>query len=148
MGIFTRRRAAAARAYDEGWQPGGSGVATILTRWLGDDGCAAEHAYGVTFTLASAPGATITAWFYATFAAPDDPGDFQVGWRCDYAFDSGGRRKPWRHTAYGMDDPDFYDDLSHAEATARWEAETLAATRREGPSIDDPSFLDWDGVPW
>jgi hypothetical protein len=149
MGLFTRRRPAAVAA-GACWQPSGSGVATAPGYQATDDeGCAVEHAYGVTFTLDGAPAATIRAWFYVIYADLDDLGDFQVGWRCDYVFGGGPTTSaPWVHTAYGMDDPEFYDDLDHAEATARSMAEALASTPRTGPSDDDPSFLDWDGQPW
>lgn len=148
MRLFSRQPAAAAIPPDAAWQPDGSGAAVAAGSEMDDEGCAGTSAYGVTFTLEGAGDSAITAWFYATFAGADMSGGFQVGWRCEYSRAGGVLRPPWVHVAYGMDDPEFYSDLDHAEATARWMAETLASTPRTGPSDDDPSFFDWDGRPW
>lgn len=150
MGLFTTRRRHVIAARDC-WQPSGSGVGTVPGYDMDDDGCAGEHAYAVTFTMGLVPDATITAWSYAIYAAPDAPGDFQIGWRCEYHFGAGPDSAPWAHVIYGCDDPEFYDDLGRAETTARQWAETLASTPRTGPSdplADEPGFFDWDGVPW
>jgi hypothetical protein len=145
MGIFSRRPATVVA--DAAWQPDGQ-VITCSSRGMNDASAAAGEAHGAAFTLASAPGATITIWCYAMFAPPDMDGYFRVGYRCDYARDilPVPGHEPWTYSKYD-EDGEFLGTLEEADAAARETAELLATTRRDGPSEDDPQFFDWDGAP-
>ena len=113
-----------------------------------DDGCAGEQAYGATFTLASAPWATLTVWVYVSYAANYDPADFCLGARCEYAIDSdtGGAR--WMKALTDQLGGEFYDDLAVADVAARVAAEKLTLGPRSGVSEEPAETWDWDGTPW
>lgn len=121
------------------WQPASADVQVLPGAAMDDDGCAGDDAYGVTFILASEPGSTITVWTYAVYAAPDAPGEYQTGWRCEY------RAGNQEQVAYGTEDPEFYDTLDAANRAAWESAHGLASVTGWD---DAPSWLDWDGAPW
>lgn len=130
--------------------PGGDPVEPAPGYAMDDPSFAGEHAYGATFYLEAVPGASITIWAYPIGAPPDMPGCYQIGYRCEYRYETGGDHEPWVLPAYS-EDPEFYDDLSRCDETARETAQIMARTRRDGPQ-DSPAedwelFLDWDGVP-
>ena len=145
MGLFTRRGNRLAEPVRDGWQPDTADIDVVPGYAMGDDGCAGEDAYGVTFIAASAPGPAVTVWTYAIYAAPDAPADYQTGWRCEHrAPDSRRRAASWTHVFYGCYDQ-FYGSLATADRAAWESAHALAAG---GLPDDGPAWGDWDGVPW
>jgi hypothetical protein len=130
---------------DEGWQPDGTGMATYDGADMDDQGCAGDYAYGASFTLASAPAASITMYVYPVYGPPDTPDTFVIGYRCDYEIEGGAEGGPWSYTAYD-EDGEFYSDLDECDAACEDWARSLATTPRTGPSEDDLQLFDWDGA--
>lgn len=145
MGIFGRRRAAQeALDFRESWQPTGPPI-TVEASAVDDGDTAGPSAYGASFTLGIAPGASITIWAYPVACPPGHPGDFAIGYACQYRCRTGDG-EPWV-TWQSDTDPDWYYDLANCDAACREVAQSLATTLRVGPSVDDLQFFDWDGVP-
>jgi hypothetical protein len=115
---------------------------------MDDDGCAGEQAYGATFTLASAPRASLTVWVYVSLAVGDDPGNFCIGSRIEYVIDDGSAGEPWMKALYAQIGGEYYDDLAVADLVARVAAEKLNSGPRSGASEEPTETFDWDGVPW
>lgn len=151
MGIFSRRRAVVAV-----WEPVPESEPEVVDAdEMGDDGCAGEHAYGVTFTLSTAPDATLAVW---TYACSGDPayGGFEIGYRYEY------RAGEWVSVDYESLGQGF-DDLDDADDVARQVAELLIwpgrsrRNQRRYPFRDDDEVVlvealdglagfGWDGV--
>lgn len=132
------------------WQPTGDEPDITPAYLMDDDGCAGENAYGVTFTLADAPGATITIWTYPCYGPADVPDSFVIGYRCEYRFDSGSDSEPWTSYEY-TDDAEWYWTLDDCDAACQEDARNMATTDRsqpdDGPSPEWEQLFDWDGVP-
>jgi hypothetical protein len=134
-------------------EPGGDvtavAVAACGSYEMDDDySRAGDEAWGVTFTLASAPGATITIWAYATYGPSDVPGSFHIGYRAEYAHPGAGH-VPGTDVSYDYD-PEFFFDLGECETACRDVAQIMTLPRLgppDGPAADWELLLDWDGVP-
>ena len=144
MGIFSRRRAALADLR-ESWQPDGP-PRVAMANLVDDERAVGPRAYGVTFTLGIAPGASLTIWSYPVPGPDDVPGSYIIGRACVYRSDPHDAPGPW--TAWRYDeDPEWHFSLAECDAYCAEEADELATTLRVGPSVDDLPFFDWDGVP-
>lgn len=130
-------------------QPGPAGGPVTVTACgsyeMDDDGAAGDQAWGVSFTLASAPGVTLTIWAYPSYWR--DPGAFNVGYRCEYRYDTAAEST----TAVQYDYDRFvFADLGECEKACRTSAQTMVWSRNRYGDGDLPAyagFFDWDGVP-
>lgn len=144
MGIFGRGRAPRSLMpmpldLQESWQPSGGVHVGLPVQGSNEP----LNAYGVSFTLGIAPGASITIWVYAASCPPGTPGDFEIAYACEYRVDVIGG-EPWVTWQYDTD-AEWYFDFADCDAACRDYAQTLATTPRIGPSTDDLQFFDWDG---
>jgi hypothetical protein len=141
MGLFTKARRPAVSLV---WQPVKPAFVGIIPgRETDDDGCAGDRAYGVTFTLASAPRSWIAAAFYAVYGAEDKT--FVLGARYEYRVYDAAGHVTWNYTGWEGDaSGDWFCTLSDADRAARGLAEVMAS--RTGAARWE--FLEWDGQPW
>lgn len=139
------------------WQPPTQYDAPVVAAGsaMDDDGCAGEHAYGVSFTR---PGmrSTVTVWCYPSYAGPDPDRDgYIVGYRVEY------RSGDWSSADYtsdalyngGVHLDVAYLDLEIADVAAREKADRMMQDDAILPLPEClpeclREYFDWDGAPW
>ncbi len=145
MKLFSGLRAGRRQPGTSAWQPQ-PGVRDVPAAEVDDDGCAGSQAHAVTFTLPSAPRATITVWAYARYRP--GTGTYRVCYRYEYNSTAG-----WSHVGWTWDwnpKAPLFTSLAGCGEAARQMAGELAAC--------SPAFLagwgprdevfGWDGLPW
>jgi hypothetical protein len=138
MGLFTRRRPAVAVADGE-WLADSSEVLVADGDEMDDDGCAGETALGARFRSGDA---TLTIWAYPTYAAPDAPGDYQVGYRIEHA------TSRWAGVLYDCDGDRFFDSPDNAEVDAETDAALMVEFGEDGAPEAVAAYFEWDGTAW